>query len=72
MKLRNDKQSEEVLIDRSVKTTTEILCNEGLIEKYDMADEVLKNYLLIDEVNERRRPDLDPKFNEVVIQWYYP
>ena len=55
-KMRNDKQSEEA-IERAVKTTIQNLCDKGLFDKHDNADEVLKNYLLIDEANEKRRPD---------------
>ena len=58
-KLGNDKQSEDVSIERAVKTTIQILYDKGLFRIYNNADEVLKDYLVIDEVNERRRPDLD-------------
>ena len=55
--LRNDKQMEQVLIGIAVKTTIQILHDKGLFDIYYNAHEVLKDYLLIDEVNERRRPD---------------
>ena len=41
-KLRNYKQSEEVLTGRAVKTTIQILYGKGLFDNYDNADEVLK------------------------------
>ena len=44
-----NKQSEEVLIE----TAIQILYDQGLFDNYDKADEVLKDYLLIDEVNDR-------------------
>ena len=40
--------------------TVQLLSENELFDKYDNADEVLKDYLLIDEINEKRRPDLDP------------
>ena len=65
---RNEKQSEQNLIVRVVKTTVEKLYDKGLIDNYDIADEVLKNYLLFDEVNERYRPDLEELGEDNVIQ----
>ena len=58
--LLHDKQSEQVLIERAVKTTTQILYDKGLFNNYiyNNAVEILKDYLLI-EVEERRRPDLE-------------
>ena len=49
-----------MLIERAVKTSTQIFFDKGLFDKYNNgnADKVLKNNLLI-EVNERRRPDLE-------------
>ena len=39
---------------------------------YNNADEVLKDYLIIDEVNKRRRPDLEElNDDDNVIQWFY-
>ena len=51
---------EEILIERAVKTTFQILYHKGLFDNYDNANEVLE-YCLPFEVNERRRPDLDEK-----------
>ena len=46
--------------------------DKGLFDNYDYANEVLIYYLLIDENNERRRPDLD-ELNDKnnVIQWFW-
>ena len=63
--MSNDKSSEEVSIERTVKTTMQILYGQGLFDNYDNMDEVLKDYILIDEVNERRRLDLD-SLNDVI------
>ena len=54
----NDKKSEEVLIEKAVKTIIEILFDKGLSDNYDNAGEILKKFLHFDEINERRRPDL--------------
>ena len=54
-KLQYDKQSiETVLIQRAVKTTTQILYDKGLFYNFQNADEVLKDFLF----TTRRRPDL--------------
>ena len=44
-----------------METTTQILQDKGLIDSYDNAAEVVKNYLLFD----RRRPDLE-KVKDVI------
>ena len=55
LKLHSDKQSiEEILVQRAVRTTIQKLYDNGLFEKYDIADEVLKGFLFI-----RRRSDLE-------------
>ena len=56
--MRNDKQSEEVLTERAVKKTIQTLHEKGLKNKYDNANDVIKDCLLIDEVNQSRRLDL--------------
>ena len=66
-KLRNDKQSEEILFQRAVKTIMQILYDKGLFDNYNYSDEVLKDYLLIDEGNERRRPDLEALNDDDVV-----
>ena len=40
--LRSNKSSEEVFIERAVKTTFQILFDERFFDNYDEADEVLK------------------------------
>ena len=54
---------EDLLIERAVRTTLQFFYDKGLFDIYDNADQVLKNILLV-EVNDRRRPDLD-KVNDV-------
>ena len=54
IKLLSNKQSvEEVLIQKAVKTTIQILYDMGLFDDFDNADEVLKGPLFV----ERLRPD---------------
>ena len=43
------------LFQRAVKTTIQILYYNGFFDKYDNAEEVLKNIPFV----KRRRPDLD-------------
>ena len=60
-KLKKNKQSvEEILIEKTVKTTIQLRYARGLFDTYNHgnAHEVLKDYLL-NEVNDRRRPDLE-------------
>ena len=72
IKLHNSKQSiEEFLIERAVITTIQILFDKGLFDEYDIEDEVLQPFFLI-ELNQRRRPDLNPINNDDdVIQRFY-
>ena len=58
-KLRSGTQSKDVLIENGVKTTTERLYDKGLFDKYDNAEEALKENLFVSEVNERRMPNLE-------------
>ena len=54
--LQYNKQSvEEVLIQRAVKTTIQILYDKGLFDKYVNADKVLEDFLF----TTRRRGDLE-------------
>ena len=54
-KLQYNKQSvEEILIQRAVKTTIQILYDKGLFDNYDNADKVLEDFLFVT----RRRGDL--------------
>ena len=54
-KLQYSKQSvEDILIQRAVKTTIQILYDKGLFDKFQNADKVLEDFLF----TTRRRPDL--------------
>ena len=54
-KLQYNKQSvEDILIQRAVKTTIQILYDKGLFDNYDNADKVLEDFLF----TTRRRGDL--------------
>ena len=63
--LRNDKHSEKNLIGRSVKTTFQMFYDKSLFDNFNNVSEVLRNYLLIDQVNGRIRPDLE-EVNDVI------
>ena len=55
-KLQYDKQNvEDILIQRAVKTTIQILYDRGLFDNFQNAEEVLKDFLF----TTRRRPDLE-------------
>ena len=55
-KLQYNKQSvEDILIQRAVKTTIQILYDKGLFDNYANADKVLEEFLF----TTRRRPDLE-------------
>ena len=54
-KLQYNKQNvEDILIQRAVKTTIQILCDKGLFDKLQNVDKVLEDFLF----TTRRRPDL--------------
>ena len=56
VKLQYNKQAElDVLIQRAVKTTIQILCDKGLFDNYANADKVLEDFLF----TTRRRSDLN-------------
>ena len=55
-KLQYNKQNvEDILVQRAVKTTFQILYDKGLFDNYDNSDKVLEDFLL----TTRRRGDLD-------------
>ena len=59
-KIQYNKQSvEDILIQRPVKTTIQILYDKGLFDNFQNAEEVLKDFLF----TTRRRPDLE-KIND--------
>ena len=61
-KLQYNKQNvEDILIQRAVKTTVQILYDMGLFDNFQNAEEVLKDFLF----TTRRRPDLE-KVNDDV------
>ena len=54
--LQNNKQNvEDILFQRAMKTTIEILYNRGLFDNFRNAEKVLKDFLF----TTRRRPDLE-------------
>ena len=62
-KLQYNKQSvEDILIQRAVKTTIQILYDKGLFDNYANADKVLEDFLL----TTRRREDLSEQVNDIV------
>ena len=55
-KLQSNKQNvEDILIQRAVKTTIQVLYDKGLFDKFRNADKVLEDFLF----TTRRRPDLE-------------
>ena len=54
----HERHNGEVLIEKAVKTTIQILYDKVLFDTYDNADEILKDFLFI-EVNDRRRTDVN-------------
>ena len=63
--LQYNKQSvEEILIQRAVKTTIQILYDKGLFDNFQNADKVLEDFLFVT----RRRGDLSDQINDTDIQ----
>ena len=63
LKLQYNKQSvEDILIQRAVKTTIQMLYDKGLFDNYANADKVLEDLLF----TTRRREDLIEQVNDVV------
>ena len=58
----NKQSVEEVLIQRAVKTTIQILYDKGFFDNYQNADKVLEDFLF----TTRRRGDLSEEVNDVV------
>ena len=64
-KLQYNKQNvEDILIQRAVKTTIQILYDRGIFDNFQNAEEVLKDFLF----TTRRRPDLSDQINDTDIQ----
>ena len=60
-KLQYNKQNvEDILIQRAVKTTIQILYDKGLFDKFQNADKVLRDFLF----TTRRRSDLSDQVND--------
>ena len=65
--LNYNKQSvEEILIQRAVRTTIQILYDKGLFDNYANADKVLEDFPFVT----RRRGYLE-EVNDDVNQWFY-
>ena len=60
----HERSNEEVLIERAVTTTAQILYDKGPFDNFDKPKKVLKDYLLI-EVTERRRHGLGEVSNVI-------
>ena len=58
----NKQSVEEILIQRAVKTTIQILYDRGLFDNYANADKVLEDFLF----TTRRRGDLSEQVNDKV------
>ena len=62
-KLQYNKQSvEDILVQRAVKTTIQILYDWGLFDNFQNADKVLEDFLF----TTRRRGDLSEQVNDIV------
>ena len=67
-KLQYNKQSvEEILIQRAVKMTVQVLYDKGLFDNFQNADKVLEDFLFVT----RRRVDLSDQINDTDIQGFY-
>ena len=65
--LQNNKQNlEDIFIQRAVKTTIQIVYDQGLVDNYANADKVLEDFLF----TIRRREDLSEQVNDDA-QWFY-
>ena len=62
----NKQSVEEILIQRAVKTTIQILYDKGLFDNFQNAQEVLQDFLF----TTRRRPDLEKINDNDDIQWF--
>ena len=66
-KLQYNKQNvEDILIQRAVKTTIQILYDKGLFDNFQNADKVLEDFLF----TTRRRGDLSEQINDTGIQGF--
>ena len=58
----NKQNVEDILIQRAVKTTIQILYDKGLFDNYANADKVLEGFLF----TSRRRGDLPEEVNDII------
>ena len=58
----NNQSVEDILIQRAVKTTIQILYDKGLFDNYANSDKFLEDFLF----TTRRRGDLSEQVNEIV------
>ena len=64
-KLQYNKQNvEEIIVQRAIRTTIQILYYKGLFDTYTNADKVLEDFLF----DTRRRGDLSDQINDTDIQ----
>ena len=64
-KLQYNKQNvEDILVQRAVKTTIQIIYDKGLFDNYTNADNVLEDFLFVT----RRRGDISDQINDTDIQ----
>ena len=59
--MQSDKKKQSydgILIGKAVKTCIQTFYHKGLLDNYDNANEVMEDFLLMED-NERRRPVLD-------------
>ena len=71
--MRGDKKTQsddEFWIGKAVKRTIQKHYDKGLFDYYNNTEEVIKDYLLI-ENSERRRPDLVELIDDNVNQGFY-
>ena len=66
-KLQYNKQGvEDILIQRAVKTTIQILYDKGLFDNFQNADKILEDFLF----TTRRRGDLSEQISDTDIQCF--
>ena len=62
----NKQSMKEILIQRPLKTTSQMFYDNGLFDNYANAEEVVKKYLFLT----RRRLDLEKVKDDDVIHWF--
>ena len=65
--LQHNKQSvEDILIQKAIKRTTQIIYDKGLFDNYANVDKILEDFLL----TTRRRGDLSEQVIDVIQRFY--